>query len=416
MSPETGIMQKSTIHQEAEHINATILKKQAEINYEVAAIKDQKYGSLRAELGYGPPDELDRSNLTDTRVRSVRNAVEVDALKRVVIPSARSAETIVQGRLDVENILTGEDDRLAVIVGPCSIHDPEQALDYASWVGKMRDHYADDLEIVMRTYLEKPRSAIGWKGLINDPNLDGTMDISRGLTIGRILLSQITDLGVPNALERVDSRTTQYFDDLSVYDSIGARDSETNRGRIYLSVTSAVSGLKNPTSGDLQVPVQGVITARGEHTYLGDGDYGTLAEIESNGNQTTHVILRGGAGGPNYQREHVEKLKRLLRENDLPEVVGIDASHGNCAVNGKKEAKNQYLVVLNVSEQVADGEESIKVVMIESNLLAGQQKLIYGRKPEFGISVTDECVGLDMTEGMLRVLSHAVRQRRQNKS
>ena len=409
MSPETGKMSQATMLEEAEVIKQRALERQALLNERMSQVREELFGDLREEYGYSDFEPTDRSALTDVRVESVNDALEAVNLKYVLRPSKTSVDSVLKGRKAAGDIISGEDSKLLVIVGPCSIHDPEQALEYADWLVGMRQEHSEDLEIVMRTYLEKPRTGLDWKGLVNDPNLDNSTDINLGLALGRLLLCQITNKTVPTALERIDSRTTQYFDDLSVYDAIGARDSETTRARVYLSVTSAVAGLKNPTDGNILKAVQGVLTARGRHTYLGDNDHGALAEMGSRGNETAHPVLRGGADGPNYSSEHIQETKRLLRENDLPEAIVVDASHGNSG----KVAARQFEVVMDLGEQIARGESAIRGVMIESNLREGKQRLAPRSELKYGISVTDECAGLPMTESMLDQLALSVRKRRQ---
>ncbi|HSW85749.1 MAG TPA: 3-deoxy-7-phosphoheptulonate synthase [Candidatus Saccharimonadales bacterium] len=408
MTPESGHMTQPTIRLEAEYLTDQMLEQQIALNDKITEMKTGVFASLREASGLTTPDEIDRTKLTNTRVKSITTAIEVDALKSVLVPSPRSVSTVLDGRESATKILSGEDDRLLVIAGPCSIHDPDQGMIYAKRLAEMRDHYGNHLEIVMRTYLEKPRSELGWKGLINDPNINGTTAISLGLTMSRLFLCQVTDIGVPTALERLDSLTTQYFDDLAVVDAIGARDSLSNRGRVYLSVTSAVGLVKNPLDGDLEKVAEAVRTAHTGHTYIGDDEQGLLAAIESEGNPTVTPILRGGAKGPNFNRASVQEMKSILSIKSLPESIGIDASHGN---SGKVAAK-QVEVVRDVSSQIALGETAIKLVMIESNLVAGQQAPGPIDTLEFGVSITDECVGLGITEQMMDTLSQAVQARR----
>lgn len=412
MSPETGIMQQRTIREESEIIVAAILEKQTKLDTQVADLERAAYAGIRNDLGYAENEPVDTSRLVNTRVESFKDGVPANALIEVLPISAKSEETTYASRLASAEILKDEDDRLIVIVGPCSIHDPEEALEYAKFVKKMRKEYGDKLEIIMRAYLEKPRTEKGWKGLINDPNLDNKPNISLGLTMGRLTLCQITNMGVPVAIERIDARTTQHLDGLSTYDAIGARDVQSTRARNYLSVTSAVGGAKNPTDGKILTAVQAVKVAHSQHTYLGDGEHNRLAEVKSKGNETVHVILRGGDDGPNYSAKHVAETKELLRKNKLPEAILIDASHKNSGSDPDKQIE----VVNDVARQVALGETAIKGVMIESNLVGGKQLFVAGEddptKLEYGKSITDGCTGLEDTEQMLITLSAAVEKRR----
>ncbi len=417
MTPESGIMERPTILEEAKVLTHKILERQKIRNQQVAELVHDDAITIREEMGYGPAEEVNTDQLIDTRIKEYRPAVQAKDLNDVLSLTKKSAQTTLEARRNIEKILKDEDDRIVVIIGPCSIHDPEAAVEYADRVIEMRERYGNDLEIVMRAYLEKPRSVLGWKGETNQPELGKPTNISLGVTVGRMLLLQITNKGVPVANERVDGRTTQYFDGLVAYDPIGARDSTSTRGRNYLSVTSAIGAAKNSPDGNPRSAVQAVAAAAAEHTYLGDDKGGQLAEIESTGNDTVHVILRGGDKGPNYFAENIAELKQMLSEEGLNEVIGVDASHDNAKLsNGEKDHRLQTEVIEDLSRQIALGEAAIKLVMIESNLVAGKQDheklLAEGKELRYGQSITDACAGLKASEKMLEMLSKAVRARR----
>ena len=412
MAPESGVMERPTILEESELLMGKILAYQEQRRAIVKPIDDEAAKTIREDMGYEPIETVNTTSLIDTRVKAVRPAVKINYLKKVLPLTRKSAETTLNSRIAVEKIIKGEDDRLIVIIGPCSIHDPEAALEYADWVRSMREIYGEDLEIVMRAYVEKPRTELGWKGLMNDPKLKGKTNISLGMTVSRMLLLQITNKEVPVAVERIDNRTTQTLDGLVTYDAIGARDVLSTRARNYLSVTSAVGGAKNTPDGNIDSAVQAVYTANAEHTYVGDHDEDDIAEIESTGNDTIHIILRGGDKGPNYSARYVKEAEDKLRAKGLNVAVGIDTNHGN---SGKDYTK-QIEVVKDVGIQIALGNRAIKLVMIESNLKADKQDLektlAEGKELVYGQSITDGCSDLKESEDMLQMLAVSVRTRR----
>jgi 3-deoxy-7-phosphoheptulonate synthase len=307
-------------------------------------------------------------------------------------------------------ILAGADDRLVVIAGPCSIHDPAAALEYAAFVARMRERHGDDLEILMRTYTEKPRTEVDWKGFVYDPFLDGSSRISVGLVATRMLMCRITAIGVPVAAEPLNALTPQYVNGLVTYNAVGARNVTDQTARERVSGFSSVIGFKNSPEGSIEAAVQAVMAARAPHEFLGVDHHGVSAQLSTTGNDTGHVILRGGRHGPNYSAAHIADTRRKLSARGLPEVVVVDASHGN----SQKNHLRQIDVVRDLAAQVAAGERAIRGVMVESNLVAGRQDLDrrHPESLEYGKSVTDACVDLPTTERMLAELAEAARARR----
>jgi 3-deoxy-7-phosphoheptulonate synthase len=310
----------------------------------------------------------------------------------------------------VSDIVLGADPRLAVIAGPCSIHDPAATLEYAGFIGRMRAEHGDDLEIVMRTYTEKPRTEVDWKGFAYDPYLDGSSQISVGLIATRMLMRAITGRGVPVAAEPLNALTPQYVDGLVTYNGVGARNVTDQTARERVSGFSSVIGFKNSPDGSIDSAISAVVAARAGHEFLGIDRHGMTAQLATTGNDTGHVILRGTVSGPNYSAAHIADTTDRLRRRGLPEVVVVDASHGN----SQKNHLRQRDVVHDLAGQIAAGGSAIRGVMLESNLVAGRQDLDQ-RHPgalEYGKSVTDACVDPGMTEAMLAELADAVRARR----
>lgn len=398
LTPDTLVLEESA------KVKSKLLKVQAEIEAAATAVETKLLKEARQELGYDDADDPDKSSLVDTRVTRKTTVLSPKMLSAVLPVSRSSAQTTQQARQAITGILQQQDRRLLVIVGPCSIHDPKAALDYAHHVKQWRQQYGDQLEIIMRTYIEKPRTELGWKGFIYDPLLDGSDDINLGLVATRMLACQITDLGVPIAVERLNALTPQYLNALVAYDVIGARNTTDQKAREYASATSSPVGFKNTPEGSIEAAAQAIVSARGKHAFLGIGSNGTTKQINSSGNDTGHIILRGDSNGPNYSPAHIAKTRALLHAKGLQESIVVDASHGNSG----KVAGNQELVIRDICQQVAAGESAICGVMIESNLVAGAQKL--GPNPAgliYGQSITDACVGLETTQAMLAGLSAA---------
>ena len=387
-----------------------LLDVQRRVNEQIDAMQSQLLPEVRRQLGHRDPESVDLSGLTNTRIGGLDVVVTPEAVATVLPLSAASAATTRAGRRAVTDIISGADDRLAVIAGPCSIHDPAATLEYAAFLRSMRDRFADDLEIVMRTYTEKPRTEVDWKGFAYDPYLDGSNNISVGLIATRLIMGRITALGVPVAAEPLNALTPQYVDGLVTYNGVGARNVTDQTARERVSGFSAVVGFKNSPEGSIEVAVQAVIAARAPHEFLGVDQHGMTAQLSTTGNETGHVILRGDRHGPNYSAAHIGATKLKLRARGLPEVVVVDASHGNSQKNHLRQAE----VVRDLSGQVGGGERAIRGVMLESNLVAGRQNLDQANPAalEYGKSVTDACVDLDMTVAMLDELAAAARARR----
>lgn len=316
------------------------------------------------------------------------------------------AATVTRSRADVVDILDGRDDRLLVVVGPCSIHDPAAALDYAHRLAAHASRVSGELRIVMRTYFEKPRSTVGWKGLINDPALDGTFDVNTGLRAARRLLLEVNALGLPVGCEFLDPITPQYLADVVTWGSIGARTAASQVHRQLCSGLSMPVGIKNATDGDVQVAVDGVRAAAASHVFMGINPDGLAALITTAGNPDCHVILRGGSSGPNHDAASVAGALGRMRDGGLPERVIVDASHGN---SGKDHVR-QADVAREVAARIAAGERGVAGLMLESFLLAGRQEL--GEDMAYGQSVTDACMSWDTTADVLDELAAAVVARR----
>ncbi|NDL59621.1 3-deoxy-7-phosphoheptulonate synthase [Phytoactinopolyspora mesophila] len=317
------------------------------------------------------------------------------------------ADLVRRTRAEVREIISGQDDRLLVVVGPCSVHDPEAALDYARRLAPVAQHLDDDLRIVMRVYFEKPRTTVGWKGLINDPGLDGTFDVQRGLRLARTLLFDVLDAGLPVGCEFLEPISPQYIADTVSWGAIGARTPESQVHRQLASGLSMPVGFKNATSGDVQAAIDGCITAASSHVFFGIDDAGTAAAVSTAGNPDCHVILRGGQGGPNYGPTDVRDALALLHKAELPERLVLDASHGNSG----KDHLRQAVVTAEIAEQIATGQTGIAGIMLESFLVAGRQDL--GSEPlTYGQSITDSCMDWTTTQGLLTDLAAAVRTRR----
>jgi len=321
--------------------------------------------------------------------------------------TARTADTVASARAAVHRVLHGDDDRLVVIIGPCSVHDPCAALEYARRLKSVRDRLSDQLEIIMRVYFEKPRTTVGWKGLINDPGLDGTFDIDRGLRIARRLLRDIADLGVPAGCEFLDTTTPQYIADLVAWAAIGARTTESQVHREMASGLSCPVGFKNSTDGNVAIAVDAVLSASHPHHFMATTKGGRSAIAATTGNPDCHIILRGGKT-PNYDAVNVEAARALAVRAGVNAAIMIDASHAN---SGKK-AENQPLVVEEVSRQIGSGNGRIMGMMVESNLLAGRQDLTSGSAPIRGRSVTDPCIDWETSIDVMERLARAVEARR----
>jgi 3-deoxy-7-phosphoheptulonate synthase len=344
----------------------------------------------------------------DTRITGYEPLFAPAALLDELPLTERAAATVDQGRTEVRAVLDGTDDRLLVIAGPCSVHDPAAALDYAARLHALRKQHRDDLLIVMRVYFEKPRTVTGWKGLINDPGMDGRHDVHRGLRTARQLLLDIISFGLPVGCEWLDPITPQYIADTVTWGAIGARTTESQVHRQLASGLSMPVGFKNGTDGDVQVAVDACRAAAAGHTFFGVTHNGVAAVVTTAGNPETHVILRGGRTGPNYEPSHTAKALDLIAAAGLPTRLMIDASHGN---SGKDHAR-QPLVAASIADQVASGERGLTGIMLESFLAEGSQQPGPPATLTYGQSVTDACMNFDTTAGVLQNLAVAVQARR----
>lgn len=316
--------------------------------------------------------------------------------------------TVLKGRMNVSNIYNGKDDRMIAVVGPCSIHDTELAMEYATRLKTLADELSKDLVVVMRVYFEKPRTTIGWKGLINDPELNGSFKINKGLRIARKLLLDINALGLPVGCEFLDTISPQFTADLVTWGAIGARTTECQLHRELASGLSMPVGFKNGTNGGVQIAVDAIRSAAHPHRFLGVTQQSLAGIVTTTGNPDCHTILRGGHSGPNYEAEHVEATLAVLKKFNLGEKIIIDCSHGN----SRKIHTNQPIVAADIGKQVAAGQHGIMGVMIESNINAGNQKLVAGTPLKYGVSITDACIDWATTETTLRDLAKSVAKRR----
>ncbi|MBH0780575.1 3-deoxy-7-phosphoheptulonate synthase [Nocardia bovistercoris] len=350
------------------------------------------------------------SDLDDQRTLSVSPLRSPAEVRRVHQITDALADTVRAGRKATVEVLGGADDRLMVIVGPCSVHDPVAAMDYARKLAAKAGELDDRLHVVMRVYFEKPRTTLGWKGLVNDPHLDGSFDVNTGLGFGRKLLVDITALGLPVACEFLDPITPQYIADLVSYGAIGARTAASQVHRQLSSALSMPVGIKNGTDGDVQVAVDGVRAAAASHVFPGTDLDGRSALIRTSGNEDCHVILRGGSNGTNYDAASVAEACLRLEKASLPQRLVVDASHGN----SNKDHAKQVDVVTDIAERVAGGERAVVGVMLESFLVAGRQDLTLGRSADltYGQSITDACLDWETTAVQLDRLADAVARRR----
>ena len=343
----------------------------------------------------------------DVKIKQIKELLPPIAVLEKFPATDIAASTTFNAREAIHNILEGKDDRLVVIIGPCSIHDTEAALEYGKRLKSLRDELGDRLEIVMRVYFEKPRTTVGWKGLINDPYLNDTYEINDGVRIGRKLLLDLTDMGIPTASEFLDMITPQYLADLISWGAIGARTTESQVHRELASGLSCPVGFKNGTDGNIKIAADAIRSAESSHHFLSVTKYGHSAIVQTNGNPYCHIILRGGKE-PNYSAEHVAQVKQKLEEIGMPQKVMIDFSHANSS----KQYQRQMVVAQDVCDQIEAGENAIFGVMVESHLVEGRQDLEAGAELTYGQSITDACIGWDDTEKMLRQLANAVEVRR----
>ena len=343
----------------------------------------------------------------DLRIRRIDALIPPAQLIAQLPCTEEASETVAASRRALHHILHGHDDRLAVVIGPCSIHDPVAAMEYARRLRPLRDALGDALEIVMRVYFEKPRTTVGWKGLINDPDLDGSFDINKGLHTGRALLRDINLLGLPAGCEYLDTISPQYLADLVAWSAIGARTTESQIHREMASGLSCPVGFKNGTDGNVRIAADAVMAASHPHHFLAVTKDGRSAIAATAGNPDCHVILRGGKA-PNFDAASVQAASEALAKAGLAPRIMIDASHANSG----KNPDNQPAVVEDIAGQVEGGDARIIGVMVESHLVGGRQELVQGRSPTYGQSITDGCLGWDASVAVLERLARAVRTRR----
>jgi 3-deoxy-7-phosphoheptulonate synthase len=343
-------------------------------------------------------------NTDNVRITSSAPIVAPNILMEKFPLSEKASEGVFKARHTIKKILNGEDKRLMVIVGPCSIHDPDAAREYAKKLCQIKDELSKDLFIVMRVYFEKPRTTVGWKGLINDPDLNESFNIDKGLETARHLLVDLADAGLPVAVEYLDLITPQYISDLISWGAIGARTTESQSHRELASALSCPVGFKNGTSGSLRIAIDAIKSANSPHHLLSVNKNGGVSHYTSSGNETAHIILRGGNDGPNYSKEHIDQVVAQLNNEKLLPKVMVDFSHAN----SQKQFKNQLKVGEDIAKQIENGSEDIFGVMIESNINEGNQAVGPLETLEYGVSITDSCINFSDTEILLRKLAKSV--------
>ncbi|MGK0441282.1 MAG: 3-deoxy-7-phosphoheptulonate synthase [Pseudohongiellaceae bacterium] len=345
-----------------------------------------------------------RHNTDDVHIAELRPLISPAILIEELPLNDSAAGAIYDVRKTIANVFSGQDDRLVVVVGPCSIHDPEAAIEYAQHLKAVMSQYQDELIIVMRTYFEKPRTTVGWKGLINDPEIDGSFNINHGLKIARQLLINIADMGIPTGCEFLDTISPQFFADLVSWGAIGARTTESQIHRELASGLSMPVGFKNGTDGNLQIAIDAIGAASNPHHFLSVTKQGISAIVETRGNKNCHIILRGSTKGPNYSAEAIKEVTDTVETKGLSPYLMVDCSHGN----SNKDYTRQPIVAQDLAEQISAGNKTISGIMLESNLIEGNQKT-----PEvYGKSITDACISWETTVSTLNVLAKAVKVRR----
>lgn len=345
---------------------------------------------------------------SDLRISGTRPLISPAILEYDLPLPAPHAELIARSRSGISAIFKGQSDRLAVVVGPCSIHDPEAAIEYARKLKEVSDLLSKDLLVIMRVYFEKPRTTVGWKGLINDPHLNDTFDINHGLRAARALLLDVASIGLPAATEFLDTISPQYVADLISWGAIGARTTESQIHRELASGLSMPIGFKNGTGGSIQIALDAIQSAARPHHFLGVTKQGISAIVSTTGNEDCHLILRGGQGGPNYDAASISEATGILSSQCFSPHLMVDCSHGN----SRKNYRNQPVVARDLCEQISAGSTAISGIMLESNLVEGSQKLASREEMVHGQSVTDACIGWEATVEVLEALAGAVQERR----
>ncbi|MDP2902759.1 MAG: 3-deoxy-7-phosphoheptulonate synthase AroG [Methylovulum sp.] len=347
-------------------------------------------------------------NTDDLRICGIKEVIAPVHVHDELPITEAAAKTTLEARTQIHNLLTGQDDRVLVVVGPCSIHDPNAAKEYAQRLKAIKDELKDELMIVMRVYFEKPRTTVGWKGLINDPDLDSSFNINKGLRVARQLLLDISSMGVPAATEYLDLISPQYVSDLIAWGAIGARTTESQGHRELASGVSCPIGFKNSTDGTIKIAIDAIGAAMSPHHFLSLTKAGHSAIFSTTGNEDVHIILRGGNDRPNYDAVSVEQVAEGLVKADLKPNIMIDFSHANSL----KQCQRQLIVGEDVAGQIAHGDHRIMGVMIESHLVAGSQKIVPGQELVYGQSITDACLSWEDTVPLLKELAEAVQRRR----
>jgi len=344
----------------------------------------------------------------DLRIEALKPLVPPAILMEELPLTDTASETVVKARRETANCIHGKDDRLVVIAGPCSIHDPNAAKEYAQKLKEQADRFSSELLIIMRVYFEKPRTSIGWKGLINDPFIDGTFSINKGLHIARDLLVHLAEMGLPAGCEFLDTIMPQFIADLVSWGAIGARTTESQVHRELASGMSCPIGFKNATNGNVQIAADAIEAAKYPHHFLSVTKQSVAAIVATKGNPNCHIILRGSDKGPNYDSESIQHTVSQLQKQNHPDRLMIDCSHGN----SRKQPKNQPKVAAEIAKMIKTGNSPIFGVMLESNLKAGSQKVIPGETLTYGQSITDACINWDDTVTTLEMLATAIKQSR----
>ena len=344
--------------------------------------------------------------IEDLNIASQQVLTSPEDLKTQLPTTSMIADGVMQARQIIKNILDGKDHRLFVVIGPCSIHDPEAALDYGRRLAVLADELKDTLYIVMRVYFEKPRTTVGWKGLVNDPHLDDSFKIEEGLHIARKLLLDILDIGLPTSTEALDPISPQYLQDLISWTAIGARTTESQTHREMASGLSSAVGFKNGTDGGLTVATNALNSVAKPHRFLGINGQGQVSVFTTRGNPYGHIVLRGGSSGPNYDSVHIKRCEDALHKAGVAQNIMVDCSHAN----SNKDPELQPLVVENVANQILEGNRSIIGLMVESNLHAGNQAIPENLDElKYGVSVTDGCIDWETTERCMREMRDKVK-------
>ena len=353
-------------------------------------------------------DSSTNRQVDNLNVESQEVLITPEQLKNDLPMSAAAAASIADSREVIRNILDGKDHRIFVVVGPCSIHDVDAALDYAARLKQLAAEVEDTLYIVMRVYFEKPRTTVGWKGLINDPHLNDTFKIQQGLHIGRKLLLDVAEMGLPTSTEALDPISPQYMQDCIAWSAIGARTTESQTHREMASGLSSAVGFKNGTDGGLAVAMNAIQSASKPHRFLGINGQGQVAIIHTKGNPYAHIVLRGGSNGPNYDSAHIEQTEQALEKAGVVKNIMVDCSHANSS----KQPALQLAVIENISQQIINGNQSIVGLMVESNINEGNQSIPDDLSQlQYGVSVTDACISWDSTATAIRTMRDCIKDR-----